>query len=78
MRIRLGTLRRIIREEVERNMRWTAGMVGGGNTDVGERTESPPWGLGTPEELGYEEENEDVEEEREGKGPALRAAERRA
>ena len=29
MKIKLSDLRRIIREEVERNMLWTAGMVGG-------------------------------------------------
>jgi len=47
MRINIDVLRKIIREEIERNMRWSAGMFGG----VGSRTRKgnilPPQGLGS-------------------------------
>lgn len=47
MRIRLGDLRRLVFEEVERNMRWSAGMVGGGlNSSRHGEANQPPPGLG--------------------------------
>ena len=47
MRITLSELKKIIREEVERNMRWSAGFFMGGNIGKGRKgTIVPPPGLG--------------------------------
>ena len=77
MRVKLGVLRNIIKEEVDRAVRNSAGMIGGGNTGTSVSVDPPPWGLGTPDELDYENEKINGEKEQETKGPALRAAERR-
>lgn len=58
MKITVGELRQIIREEVERNMRWSAGFFTGGGISKGRKgTVTPPPGLGS------EEENKDYGEE---------------
>lgn len=62
MKVRLGTLRRVIREEVGRAVQWSAGFggggLGGGAGRVGPM--SPPEGLG-------DEAEEDLEDEEYGK-----------
>lgn len=47
MIISICELRKLIREEVERNMRWSAGMFGGGlSKGTGKGVIEPPPGLG--------------------------------
>ncbi len=59
LKIKLGTLRRLVHEEVERNMRWSAGMAPGGVGHMG-KTTSP----GNPlPGLGPEESEEDLDAE---------------
>lgn len=75
MKIKMSTLRKIIREEMERNLRWTAGIMAGGlglnnpttrGTDYrvppGLGTEAPP-GLGPDDTETENEENTNEEEE---------------
>jgi hypothetical protein len=50
LRMRLGLLRKLISEEVERNMRWSAGMFSGGLSGKGSgAVVAPPPGLGDDE-----------------------------
>ena len=54
MRLTIGELRQIIREEVERNNRWLAGFFTGGGISKGRKgTIIPPDGLGDEEEQDY-------------------------
>lgn len=62
MWITIDNLRRIIKEEIERNLRWSAGMFGG----VGGRSRKgsmlPPPGLGNEKEI--EKDVKEKEEQR--------------
>lgn len=65
MKITLGVLRALIREQVERNNRWTAGMFMAGGEHGAHRDKetslvNPPPGLGT----NSEEEKEKDEQEK--------------
>lgn len=54
MRLTIGELKQIIREEVERNNRWLAGFFMGGGISKGRKgTIIPPPGLGAEEEQEY-------------------------
>jgi hypothetical protein len=65
----LKVLKQFIKEEVERNMRWTAGIFGGGNIGKSRKgTVVPPPGLGedpeeTEEQNGKKEQTHRVAEE---------------
>jgi hypothetical protein len=62
----LKVLKQFIQEEVERNMRWTAGIFGGGNIGKSRKgTVVPPPGLGeeTEEQNGKKEQTHRVAEE---------------
>lgn len=76
MRIKLGDLRKIIAEEVERNMRWSAGF--GGIAGIGGRgrgsAELPPLGLG---DEGEEQEENQYGKEQEKSQFAVRVDDRR-
>lgn len=61
----LRQLRALIREEVERNMRWSAGFCGVGGIGAGsprKGTEFPPQGLGDEGEDKTENEYEEEQE----------------
>jgi hypothetical protein len=77
MKIRLSTLRQIIREEVQRNMRWLAGFGGG----MGASGRSHDGSELRPEHLGdesqAEEENLDYGKEQEEKQFTVRVDDRR-
>jgi hypothetical protein len=62
MRIKLSDLRRIIREEVERNLRWTAGFFGG-NLSQPSTLHTPLPGLGVTVEKDNDYNNREHEEE---------------
>lgn len=62
MRITLRELRRIVKEEVDRNMRWSAGIDGGGGINVSRNASSGPF-----PELGDETADEDEVEIGSGK-----------
>ena len=58
MKITIGELKKLISEEVERNMRWSAGMfMGGGISKSNKGVVEPPPGLGD------ESETEDTEKD---------------
>ena len=59
MKIKLGMLRTMIREEVERNVRWNAGFGINGMTDS--CNVDPPPGLGQTQEDEQETEHEKEE-----------------
>lgn len=74
MRLTLGELRTWIREEVERNMRWSAGFfVGGGISGSDKGIVPPPPGLGDEEEQDID--NSDYEEQQKNQ-PAVRVNDR--
>jgi len=56
MKIKLSVLRKIIKEEVERNLRWSAGYIGGGISNPRKLNAISPVHM-----LGTEIENEDKE-----------------
>ena len=58
MQLTLELLRIIIKEEVERNLRWSSGFFGGVGSRSRKGTEIPPPGLGTEEEEYVEKEEE--------------------
>ena len=65
MILTLKELRAIIREEVERNMRWSAGFFSiGGAGHPRKGTEFPPQGLGDEEPQGEQEKEHEEEEEK--------------
>lgn len=70
MKIKLSTLRKIIREEMERNLRWTAGIAIGGaglNNPARGVKYGVPQGLGSeelpPPGLGSDTEDTEMENE---------------
>jgi hypothetical protein len=64
MKITLSELRRIVREEVERNLRWSAGYFGGDLSSPNKGINyAPLQGLGSSTEEKNEIENYEEEEE---------------
>ncbi len=63
MKITVGRLRKIVREGVFSDWMTTAGMYAGGSgiSDPRKGTETPPPGLGSPEEQDTDEEENDKE-----------------
>jgi hypothetical protein len=79
MQITLKELRKMIREEVERNMRWSAGFFGGGIDGAGHKGDPLlPTGTNPLPGLGSEDEEETYgkEEQEELEQPGARAATR--
>jgi hypothetical protein len=77
MRISIGELKKLIREEVERNMRWSAGFFMGGNISKGRKgVIPPPPGLGARAEDEEDEQYYGKEEQEEPVQAGVRADKR--